>query len=112
MLADLKRGVDVCARFSRCVGDDDDDAAALGDVAVAPAVMFVNCLNGKKMEACIKKDLRERLMDFIQVGRRFKRNGYLLQNAQCLRLATTERLTPRNKNYRTVYQNFLFFKIF
>ena len=68
MLADLKRGVDTCARFARCVpSSEDEDANVVDGVSLGPVVMFVNCVNGKKMEACIKKDLRERLVEFIQV---------------------------------------------
>ena len=66
MRGDLVDGIDTCSQFSQCLPTSEFDSTPIGK-DIAPAIMFVNCFKGKKMEACIKKDLRERLMDFLKV---------------------------------------------
>ena len=63
---DLTTGVETCGKFSSCLPIAEYENLSYGR-DIAPAVMFLNCLKGKRMEACIKKDLRERILDFIQV---------------------------------------------
>ena len=63
---DLTMGVETCGKFSSCLPIAEYENLSYGR-DIAPAVMFLNCLKGKRMEACIKKDLRERILDFIQV---------------------------------------------
>ena len=63
---DLAMGVSTCAKFSSCLPVDQFESLSFGR-DIAPAVMFLNCLKGKRMEVCIKKDLRERILEFIQV---------------------------------------------
>jgi hypothetical protein len=66
MKGELNQGVDVCSKFATCLPLEEYEDVPIGK-DIAPAFMFLNCYKGKKMEACIKKDLRERLLQFIQV---------------------------------------------
>lgn len=66
MKAELIQSVDTCAQFSSCLPLEEFETVPIAKT-VAPAVLFVNCLKGKRIEVCIKKDLRDRLRDLIQV---------------------------------------------
>ncbi|XP_059092413.1 uncharacterized protein LOC131887755 isoform X2 [Tigriopus californicus] len=65
MKAELVQSVDTCAKFSSCLPLEEFETVPIAKT-VAPAVLFVNCLKGKRIEVCIKKDLRDRLRDLIQ----------------------------------------------
>lgn len=65
MKAELIQSVDTCAQFSSCLPLEEFETVPIAKT-VAPAVLFVNCLKGKRIEVCIKKDLRDRLRDLIQ----------------------------------------------
>ncbi len=71
MKRDLKDGVDTCAQFAHCIASPTDqknrDFVSMNKHLAPSVIMFVNCLKGKRMEACIKKDLRERLVALVQV---------------------------------------------
>jgi hypothetical protein len=67
MRAELVKAVDTCQKFSSCLPLDEFENVPVGK-EIAPAIMFINCLRGKKIEACVKNDLRQRFMQFVQVG--------------------------------------------
>jgi hypothetical protein len=67
MRAELVKAVDTCQKFSSCLPLDEFENVPVGK-EIAPAIMFINCLRGKKIEACVKNDLRQRFMQFVQNG--------------------------------------------
>ncbi len=72
MREEIVHSVGTCARFSTCLSAEtafaptsSTSSSLLTGGSIAPLIMFVNCFKGKKMESCIKKDLRERLAQFV-----------------------------------------------
>merc|ERR1711976_7760 len=64
---DMVKSVDTCAKMAQCMPVEEYAGVPVGKDLV-PAMMFVHCCKGKKIEACVKKDLREKLVQHVQNG--------------------------------------------
>jgi len=59
---DLHHGMEYCRKISTCLPEE-ENAGLMKDI-VQPMAFF-KCFKGKKLEACMKKDLRERFGQFF-----------------------------------------------
>jgi len=77
MKADLKDGVEICRQFSMCMPPEKTHSPLMQRLAQPMA--FFKCLKGKKLHACIRKDLRSELGpetdEKLNVARRFAEDG-------------------------------------
>lgn len=62
---DIIDGVDFCKQFAQCIPESTNDKSPFSNALMKP-MFFFRCYKHKKLEACIMKDVRERIQGVEQ----------------------------------------------